>query len=142
MQSWLWCTYLWLYDKTKYKPLLERAQPGISMMMKAYPNWRLEANRVEQERCRMLLPLAWLVRVDDTPEHRQWLDTIARYIIDLQDAGGAIPQIPGTIVASNEGYGTGECAIDAPGRRSGDRRALRHQLRFHRHARGRRRDGR
>ena len=110
MQAWIWCTYLWLYNKTKYEPLLERARTGLTMM-KAYPNWRLEANRVEQERCRMLLPLAWLVRVDDTPEHRRWLDTIARYVIGLQDASGAIPQIPGTIVASNEGYGEGECAL-------------------------------
>lgn len=111
MQAWLWCTYLWLYDKTKYEPLLDRARSGFGVMMKAYPNWQLEANRVEQERCRMLLPLAWLVRVDDTPEHRQWLDTIASYVINLQDASGAIPQIPGSIVASNEGYGTGECAL-------------------------------
>ena len=81
------------------------------MMMAAYPNWRLEANRVETERCRMLLPLAWLVRVDDTPEHRKWLDTIAQYVIDLQDESGAIPQIPGHVVESNDGYGTGECAL-------------------------------
>lgn len=111
MQAWPWCTYLWLYDKTHYGPLLERARTGITMMMNAYPNWRLEANRVEPERCRMLLPLAWLVRVEDTPQHRQWLDTIARYVIALQDASGAIPQIPGSIVGSNEGYGTGECAL-------------------------------
>ncbi len=111
MESWLWIAYLWLYDKTKYEPLLERAHTGLRMMMAAYPDWRLEANRVEQERCRMLLPLAWLVRADDTPEHRQWLDTIAGYVIDIQDASGAIPQIPGSIVAANDGYGTGECAI-------------------------------
>ncbi|MBN2293474.1 MAG: ThuA domain-containing protein [Pirellulales bacterium] len=111
MQSWIWCTYLWLYDKTKYEPFLDRARTGISLMMKAYPNWSLEANRVEQERCRMLLPLAWLVRVEDTPEHRKWLDKIARYVIDLQDASGAIPQIPGHVVTSNENYGTNECAL-------------------------------
>lgn len=111
MESWLWATYLWLYDQTRFEPLLQRARQGLRMMMAAYPHWRLEANRVEQERCRMLLPLAWLVRADDTPEHRRWLATIADYLIELQDASGAIPQIPGTIVASNEGYGTGECAI-------------------------------
>jgi hypothetical protein len=111
MQSYLWCTYLWLYDKTKFKPFLERTRNAIGMMMKAYPDWRLEANRVEQERCRMLLPLAWLVRADDTPEHRAWLDTIAQYVIGIQDKSGAIPQIPGKIVGSNNGYGTGECAM-------------------------------
>ncbi len=111
MESWLWPTFLWLYEQTKFAPLLERARTGCRMMMAAYPNWRLEANRVETERCRMLLPLAWLVRVDDTPEHRQWLDTIARYVINLQDGSGAIPQIPGHVVASNEDFGTGECAL-------------------------------
>jgi hypothetical protein len=94
MQCYAWATQLWLYHKTGFEPLLKRARQGIRMMMAAYPNWRLEANRVEQERCRMLLPLAWLVRADDTPEHRQWLDTIACYVIDLQDPSGAVPQIP------------------------------------------------
>jgi hypothetical protein len=111
MECWIWTTFLWLYDKTGYDPFLERTRTGIGMMMSAYPNWRLEANRVETERCRMLLPLAWLVRVDDDPLHRQWLDTIAQYAINLQDASGAIPQIPGHVVESNEGYGTGECAL-------------------------------
>ena len=90
----------------------------------------------------MLLPLAWLVRVDDTPEHRQWLDTIARYVIDLQDASGAIPQIPGTIVASNDGYGTGECALTHQAGDPATDALYSHQLRLHRHARGGRRDRR
>ena len=111
MQCYLWSTYLWLYDKTKFKPFLERTTKGIAMMMKAYPKWRLEANRAEQERCRMLLPLAWLVRADDTPEHRQWLDQMAQYIIGIQDKSGAIPQIPGKVVSSNKGYGADECAM-------------------------------
>ncbi|MGV8095845.1 MAG: hypothetical protein AB2L24_28675 [Mangrovibacterium sp.] len=111
MQAYIWATYLWLYDKTKFAPLLERTKNAIKMMMKAYPNWRLEANRFEQERCRMLLPLAWLIRVDDTLEHRSWLDTVAQYIIGIQDKSGAIPQIPGKIVESNEEYGKGECAM-------------------------------
>jgi hypothetical protein len=110
-QSWIWTTYLWLYTQTGFAPLLERTRTAFRMIMAEYPNWSPEANRVEQEPCRMLLPLAWLVRVDDTPEHRQWLDTVARYVIDLQDASGAIPQIASTLVPSNEDYGTGECAI-------------------------------
>lgn len=111
MEAWPWCAYLWLYDKTHDRPLLERAQTGMRLMMNAHPRWRLEGNRSETERCRMLLPLAWLVRVNDTPEHRQWLDTIARHVMELQDASGAIPQIPGVVVPSNEGYGKDECAI-------------------------------
>jgi hypothetical protein len=111
MEAYLWITYLWLYSKTGFKPLLERTKTGFEKMMNAYPEWELEANRFEQERCRMLFPLAWLVRVEDTPKHRAWLDTIAQYVINIQHTSGAIPQIPGSIVASNEGYGTGECAL-------------------------------
>lgn len=111
MEAWPWATYLWLYDKTGYKPLFERTKAGFEKMMNAYPDWHLEANRYEQERCRMLLPLAWLVRIEDTPQHREWLDMVARYVMKIQDKTGAIPQIPGTIMASNEGYGTGECAL-------------------------------
>ena len=111
MEAYLWATYLWLYSQTGFHPLLERSKTGIEKMMAAYPNWHLEANRFEQERCRMLLPLAWLVRVEDTPQHRAWLDEIAGYVISIQDKSGAIPQIPGTIVSSNAGYGTGECAL-------------------------------
>ena len=42
--------------------------------MTAYPNeWRWN-NGIQQERTRMLIPLAWLVRVEDSPEHRDWLE--------------------------------------------------------------------
>ena len=46
------------------------------MTMAAYPGkWRW-TNGIAQERARMLLPLAWLVRLQDTPEHRAWLHRI------------------------------------------------------------------
>lgn len=111
MQCYIWATYFWLYHKTGYEPLLARGREGVRRMMEAHPNWRLEANRYEQERCRMLLPLAWLVRADDTPAHRRWLDEVARYVIKIQDESGAVPQIPGHVVQANSGYGTGECAL-------------------------------
>lgn len=111
MESWLWATYLWLYDQTRFEPLLRRARQGIRMMMAAYPKWRLEANRYEQERARMLLPLAWLVRADDTPEHRAWLRKIAEYVMGIQDVSGAVPQRIGHIAKTNADYGSGECAL-------------------------------
>lgn len=111
-QSWLWCTYLWLYDKTGYSPLLDKVKSGMRMMMEAFPEqWRFEANRYESELCRMLLPLAWLVRVEDTAEHRQWLDRIARAVIDIQEESGAIRQIPVMVLTDNALYGTSECAL-------------------------------
>ena len=59
----------------------------------------------------MLLPLAWLVRVEDTPEHRQWLETMARFVFDTLTPAGTIPQMVDRPYAANEQYGTGEAPI-------------------------------
>ena len=60
------------------------------MTMEAYPDKWIWTNGIQQERARMVLPLAWLVRIEDTPEHRQWLDKIVQKILENQDASGAI----------------------------------------------------
>ena len=111
-QAYPWATMLWLYDKTRFEPLLRRTEKAIRTLMAAYPDrWGSEANRHETERCRMLLPLAWLVRVEDTPEHRQWLREIVRYVIAAQHASGAIRQRVLRETTDNSHYGTGECAL-------------------------------
>ena len=117
-EAWTWASYLWLYDKTHWKPLLERTRMAITMMMKAYPsNWRW-TNGIQQERGRMLLPLAWLIRIDDRPEYRAWLKQIATDIEKCQDNSGAIREELGALNhgdmapnTSNESYGTGEAPL-------------------------------
>jgi len=116
-ESWLWATYLWLYDKTKYKPLLERTRTAIGLTMKAYPDqWRW-TNGLQQERARMILPLAWLVRVDDTPEHRRWLHFMAGELLARQVQSGAIREEVGTRPGrygpprSNDDYGKHEATL-------------------------------
>ena len=111
-QAYQWAVNLWLYDKTKFAPLLDLTRDAIRHQMRVYPGgWQAESAREEGERCRMLLPLAWLVRVQDTPEHRQWLDTVASYVLGVQDRSGAIAQRVTRTAARNEDYGTGECAL-------------------------------
>ena len=89
-EAYLWAIYLWAYDKTRYRPFLLRAKLAIGSTVAAYPkDWRW-TNGIQQERARMLLPLAWLVRVDDTPEHRRWLELIAQDLVSFQDTSGAI----------------------------------------------------
>ncbi len=44
----------------------------------------------------MLLPLAWLVRLQDTDEHRGWLRCIAEDLLALQDSCGAIREEVGS----------------------------------------------
>jgi hypothetical protein len=117
-EAWIWATYLWLYDKTHYRPLLEKTRTGIEMMMAAYPDrWRW-TNGIQQERGRMLLALAWLVRVDDRPEYRAWLKRIATDIERAQDSSGAIREELGEWEMgdyhpsrSNAEYGTTEASL-------------------------------
>lgn len=117
-EAWIWASYLWLFDKTGWKPLLDRTKKGITMMMNAYPQgWRW-TNGIQQERGRMLLTLAWLIRVDDRPEYRQWLKIIADDIEKNQDFSGAIREELGALnlsnmapPTSNKKYGTGEAPL-------------------------------
>jgi hypothetical protein len=117
-ESWLWACFLWAYDKTGFAPFLERPRTAIQMTMEAYPDdWRW-TNGIQQERARMLLALAWLVRVDDTPEHRAWLRRMADELLAPQALCGAIREEVGSPglgaygpPESNEAYGTSEAPL-------------------------------
>ncbi len=117
-EAWIWASYLWLYDKTHYAPLLERTRQAIRTMMEAYPDkWRW-TNGIQQERGRMLLTLAWLIRVDDRPEHRAWLRKMAEDMARCQDASGGIREELGPLdmgsfrpPKSNAEYGTNEASL-------------------------------
>jgi hypothetical protein len=117
-EAYLWACYLWAYQQTGEREFLDKAKTAIRMTMDAYPNgWRWGDN---MERARMLLPLAWLVRVEDTPAHRAWITKIADDLMARQDACGAIPEHLGGdgkggghyhTPASNEAYGTSETPL-------------------------------
>ena len=50
---------------------------GIRIMMEGYPaKWIPTQNGIAMQRARMILPLAFLVRAKDTPEHREWLAAV------------------------------------------------------------------
>ncbi|MBQ8740231.1 MAG: hypothetical protein IJY79_01615 [Clostridia bacterium] len=111
----LWACYLWAYDKTRYEPLLERTLMGISSMMTAYANtmsndkpegcaeWKW-TNGMQQERAKMIWPLAWLVRLEPTKQHINWLDTMIADMMKYQDAvTGALRDAFGE---RNEGSGS------------------------------------
>jgi hypothetical protein len=114
MEAWLWPYFLWAYEKTHFEPFLTRSETAARMLMKAYPNWFWVDRSGAIERARALMPLAWLVRVKDTPEHRQWLHKIAEDLIALQDSSGAIRETIGDDGAgtpSNAAYGTEETSL-------------------------------
>jgi len=117
-ESYLWACYLWAYRATGYRPFLDKAESAIRLTMQAYPDgWRLTYG-LTLDRSRMLLCLAWLVRVDDTAEHRDWLMRVARELLRDQDTSGALPEVLGDpakpqppAVPSNEAYGTAETPL-------------------------------
>ncbi|NIA14452.1 MAG: hypothetical protein GWP08_10245 [Nitrospiraceae bacterium] len=117
-EAYLWACFLWAYERTGYAPFLDRTKTAIGMTMKAYPaKWRW-TNGLQQERARMLLPLAWLVRIEDTGEHRAWLSRIADDLLADQVPCGAIreelgPEGTGAYgpPKSNEAYGTAEATL-------------------------------
>lgn len=117
-ESYLWACYLWAYRQTGFELFRERAKIGIRRTMAAYPGrWRW-TNGMQQERARMLLPLAWLVRLEDTAEHRGWLRRIADDLLAAQDASGALREEIGALSQgqmhppqSNDAYGTGETPL-------------------------------
>ncbi|HBE41885.1 MAG TPA: hypothetical protein DDW27_11900, partial [Bacteroidales bacterium] len=117
-QANMWACYLWAYEQTGFELFLTRARSAIEMTMAAYPeNWRW-TNGIQQERAKMLLPLAWLIRVEDKPLHREWLRTMAGDLLARQDNCGAIPEEIGKAgkggfppPESNEAYGTSETPL-------------------------------
>lgn len=116
-ESWLWACNIWLYDKTGYGPLLANTKAAINITMNAYPQWKW-TNGIQQELARMVLPLAWLVRVEDTPQHRQWLDFVVQKLLSDMDESGAIQERLGIKglgrydrIASNKEYGTKEAPL-------------------------------
>jgi hypothetical protein len=115
-EAYLWASYLWAYQQTGFADFLDRARRGISMTMKVYPDkWRWQNNL---ERAHMLLCLAWLLRIENTPEHRQWLDHIATDLLKGQSPSGAIYEHVSTnsvghyrVPHKNEDYGTSETPL-------------------------------
>lgn len=115
-ESYLWACYLWAYDKTRYQPFLEVSRAAIGRMMAAYPDEWLWKDNIE--RARMLLCLAWLIRVDDQPQHREWLRRVAADLLERQVSCGCIQEwLHGVggghykIPQSNAEYGTGETPL-------------------------------
>jgi hypothetical protein len=115
-EGYIWACYLLAYRQTGHGEFLDRTVTAIRMTMEHYPqDWRWQD---DIERARMLLPLAWLVRVQDTLEHRGWLKRVATDLIGFQDPCGAIQVHVGdhgswhdAIPRTNEEYGTRETPL-------------------------------
>ena len=59
-------------------------------MMEGYPEQWSWTNGIQQERARMILPLAWLYRVAPTEEHLDWLHFMTNELLRNQVPCGGI----------------------------------------------------
>jgi hypothetical protein len=134
-EGYLWACHLLAYRLTGYRLFLDRGKTAISMTMKAYPDrWRW-VNSFQLERARMIFPLAWLVRVEDTPEHREWLKRVATDMAAAQDDSGAIRDVIGDM-KMERAVRYERSVIIAKQRRPRLRPAVHGQFRISRPARG------
>ena len=116
-QAYVTAGFIMAYKLTGLRRFLDYAKKGIYRLMEAYPdvNWM---NGWSQEMARMLLPLAWLIREEDTPFHRQLLERVMADLKRLTEPCGAIREIMGNLKfgkfpspQSNDAYGTTEASL-------------------------------
>ena len=116
-QAYLWAAYLLAYRITGYEGFITRTKNAIRAMMDTYPDWQW-TNDFTEEPARMLLPLAFLLRLEDTPQHRRWLARIAGDLLAQMQPCGAIQEQLSKLEKgrypppqSNETYGTTEASL-------------------------------
>jgi hypothetical protein len=119
-ESYLWACYLWAYEQTGDKRFLDRAETALTMTMAKHTDGWTWTNGLAQERARIILPLAWLVRAKDTPANRAMLKKAVDGLLALQDKCGAISEELGRPgkgkyppPRSNKAYGTNEASLIA-----------------------------
>lgn len=118
MEAYLWACFFWAYHKTGHELFYRRAENALRMTMDLYADgWRW-MNGLAQEKARIVLALAWLVRAKDAPANRALLRKGVDGLLALQAPCGAFREelgLPGNGVfpppASNEAYGTTEASL-------------------------------
>lgn len=117
-QAYLWAAYIWAYSLTGYNQFLDISKNALRMCMEVYPEKWYWTNSLTAEISRIILPLAFLVRVEDTQEYREWLYRAAGDLLKYMDESGAIQDMFGELKngkypppQSNDNYGTTEASL-------------------------------
>lgn len=111
-EAYLWACYQWAYAATGFRPFLDRTRTALITIMEAFPGgWR--RNDVT-ELARILLPLAWQLRVEPSDRFRGWLSDVVDALLSRQGPSGGIGEVEAggidlfQVARSNEEYGTTE----------------------------------
>ena len=102
---------------TGWSNFLTPVKRAMTRLMSSYPRLKW-TNGQSQEVARLLMTAAWLVRVEDSEEHRLMVDRILSDVLRLMAPCGAIKEEMGDLEMgdfpspqSNEAYGTTEAAL-------------------------------
>ncbi|MDD4816469.1 MAG: hypothetical protein PHI85_00675 [Victivallaceae bacterium] len=102
---------------TGFEGFLNHARKAAGLLMASYPKLRW-TNGQSQEVARLVMYLAWLVRADDTPVHREYLNRVLTDVRRLMQPCGAVAEEMGDLSMgdfpspqSNAAYGTTEAAL-------------------------------
>lgn len=117
-QAMTWALNLQAYVLTGFEDFLTKAESAIHQAMeKHFPDF-LWTNGITQEWGRMILPLAMLVEVKDTPENRAMLRKAAEKLLAQMAECGAIREAVGSpgkglypAPVGNDDYGKAEAAL-------------------------------
>ena len=116
-QAFHWALNCQLYALTADKRFLDSAIAAMEEANKCFPDFYWQ-NGATGDWCRILLPYAMLVEVDDTLEHRQWLDKVVEFFLSKINEYGTLPELMGKIElghypspSCNADHGRGEAAL-------------------------------
>lgn len=116
-QAWHWALNCQLYALSGDRRFLDSAIAAMEVANKVFPDFYWQ-NGATGDWCRILLPYAMLVEVDDTPEHRQWLERVADFFVSKMNDFHTLPEVMGKLElghypppASNADHGRGEAAL-------------------------------
>lgn len=121
-QAAVWSLFLAAWKLTSYKPFLDTAKEGITRLMEVFPDWKW-LNDYSAELTKMLRPLAFLYRMEPTPQHREYLDRVFHAVEGLMDSSGAVRASLHRLEdglyppsRSNDDYGDREAALFQTGK--------------------------
>jgi len=116
-QAWHWALNCQLYALSGDRQFLDSAIAALQEANRCFPDFYWQ-NGASGDWCRILLPYAMLVEVDDTPEHREWLDRVAEFFIGKLNEFNTIPEVMGKLElghypapSCNADHGRGEAAL-------------------------------
>lgn len=116
-QAWHWAFNIQMYHLSGDRRFMDSALSAMKLAIEAFPNYHWQ-NGTTGDWGRVLLPYAMLVEVDDTPEHRQWLDKVASFAVDHLNEYHALQELMGDISMGhypsprcNAEHGTNEAAL-------------------------------